>query len=150
MLTTLFNFWIHLNILKNILYLKHIKFWFSLFHYIFITMKACHKSKTKILLLGVSKILLPVYALIKIMFESSLLTSHYRNMCMVKQQAAGHSLVHSSWQCDCVYSLQVIAMGRMKREPYQLVSIHWLKMTIGLVKFIFCRHRSDGHWRYSV
>ena len=38
-------------------------------------MKACHKSKTKTLLLGISKILLAAYALIKRMFESSLLAS---------------------------------------------------------------------------
>ena len=25
-------------------------------------------------------------------------------------------------------------MGRMKREPYQLVSLHWLKMAIDLIK----------------
>ena len=32
-------------------------------------MKACHKNKTKTLLLGVSKILLAAYALIKRMFK---------------------------------------------------------------------------------
>ena len=32
-----------------------------LFYYIFIFMKACHKSKTKTLLVGVSKILLAAY-----------------------------------------------------------------------------------------
>ena len=48
-------------------------------------MKACHKNKTKTLLLGVSKILLAVYALIKRMFESSLLESQKH----VHGQAAG-------------------------------------------------------------
>ena len=38
-------------------------------------MKACLKNKTKTLLLGVSKILLAVYPLIKRMFESLLLKS---------------------------------------------------------------------------
>ena len=38
-------------------------------------MKACHKNKTKTLLLGVSKILLAAYALIKRMFELYLLKS---------------------------------------------------------------------------
>ena len=59
-------------------------------------------------------------------------------MCMVKQQAAGPQpglflltirlrllLVGNSKYKTSL----VIAMGRMKREPYQLVPIHWLKMT---------------------
>ena len=50
-------------------------------------MKACHKNKTKTLLLGVSKILLADYALIKRMFESSLLKSQQQ----VHGQAASSS-----------------------------------------------------------
>ena len=41
-------------------------------------MKAYNKNKTKTLFLGVSKILLAAYALIKRMFESSLLKSQKR------------------------------------------------------------------------
>ena len=50
-------------------------------------MKAYQENKTKTLLLGVPKILLAAYALIKRIFKSSSL--NHRNMCIVKQQAAG-------------------------------------------------------------
>ena len=50
-------------------------------------MKACQENKTKTLLLGVPKILLAAYAVIKRIFKSSSL--NHRNMSMVKQQAAG-------------------------------------------------------------
>ena len=61
-------------------------------------------------------------------------------MRMVKQQAAGPQPGSFLLTMRLCLLLVGKAMGRMKREPYQLVSIHWLKMTIGLVKFIFCRH----------
>ena len=126
-LTTTIHFSRHWKISKNILYLKHQVL--ILINHIFLFMKVCHKNKTKVLLPGVQKILLVAYALFKEIFEPSSLKS-LKYIHGSKQQI--HSLSRSSWQYNCGYFLYATTMVAMKYEPYQLVSIRWLKIT-GLV-----------------